>query len=85
MERPSAAHITTIGAAKLAGIGRSVVAFAGSSIIRSPVRPFQSQGYSAVAFASAEEYLLTALFSLTSCQIVDLQLPATSGADLKVN
>jgi FixJ family two-component response regulator len=43
----------------------------------------QSLGYSAAAFASAEEYLLTRLFPVTSCLISDLHLPGMSGADLQ--
>jgi len=43
----------------------------------------QSLGFSAAAFASAEEYLLDGLFPVTSCLIVDLQLPGMSGADLQ--
>jgi FixJ family two-component response regulator len=45
----------------------------------------QSLGFSAAAFASAEEYLLAGLFPVTSCLIVDLRLPGMSGADLQDN
>jgi FixJ family two-component response regulator len=43
----------------------------------------RSLGYNALAFASAEEFLGSALLNKTSCLITDLQMPGLSGIDLQ--
>jgi FixJ family two-component response regulator len=43
----------------------------------------RSLGYSAQAFASAEEYLCSGLAGGSSCLITDLRMPGMSGADLQ--
>jgi FixJ family two-component response regulator len=43
----------------------------------------RSLGYSAVSFASAEEYLQSDRVQDSSCLITDLNMPGMSGADLQ--
>ena len=43
----------------------------------------RSLGYTAAAFASAEEYLLSDRVQDSACLITDLQMPGMSGADLQ--
>lgn len=43
----------------------------------------RSLGYSAVTFASAEDYLKSDRLGDSSCLIVDLRMPGMSGADLQ--
>jgi FixJ family two-component response regulator len=43
----------------------------------------RSLGYNALAFASAEEFLGSALLNETSCLITDLQMPGLSGIELQ--
>ena len=44
----------------------------------------RSHGYSAHAFASAEDFLQSAHLNDTSCVIADVQMPAMSGVELLV-
>jgi FixJ family two-component response regulator len=43
----------------------------------------RSLGYTAVSFASAEEYLQSGRVRDSSCLITDLQMPGMNGADLQ--
>jgi len=43
----------------------------------------RSLGYSAVAFASAEDFLRSGQLSTTACLISDVQMPGLSGIDLQ--
>ena len=53
------------------------------SVRESTRRLMRSLGYTAVAFASAEEFLQSDRARDTSCLITDVQMPGMSGVDLQ--
>jgi FixJ family two-component response regulator len=53
------------------------------SVRESTTQLVQSLGYSAAAFASAEEFLRSGQVASTDCLITDVQMPGLSGVELQ--
>jgi FixJ family two-component response regulator len=54
-----------------------------ASVRAAAVRLFRSLGFSAHAFASAQEFLSSPQLGETSCLIADIQMPGMSGFELQ--
>ena len=53
------------------------------SVREAALNLFRSMGFSAVAFASAEEFLRSDCVTLTSCLVLDVQMPGMGGLRLQ--
>jgi FixJ family two-component response regulator len=54
-----------------------------ASVRTATARLLRSWGFSAHAFASAEEFISSSRFSETSCLIADVEMPGMSGVELQ--